>query len=140
MRRIRLPRRSARWCGALVLALLGLAGCAETAGVARPAGEYFAFFGTVQHHDPGVAIGGETDPAGYVLVGDHSYDRLYLSVDDRLDHPRLEAYLERRVRVRGPLGRVRAGGVETPERDFPVLEIETIAEVPSAAVPATEED
>ncbi|MFO7898583.1 MAG: hypothetical protein R6V58_05940, partial [Planctomycetota bacterium] len=100
--------------------------------------------GTVDFHQAGVAIGGETDPSGYILTGDHAgqveaslkkmgklpetglRDRVYLRRAGKLDHDRLEMLLNRKVKVTGKLDVVSAGGVETPTRHFPVLHIKEL--------------
>jgi starvation-inducible outer membrane lipoprotein len=70
-----------------------------------------------------MAIGGETDPYGYILVGDDGFRRLYLAIDGDLRHSSLKAYRGQYVRVSGTLGSRSAGGVETPRRTFPVLNV-----------------
>lgn len=133
--------------GLLAAGALAVAGCGD--GHAR-------FTGMVAWHDPGMAIGGEADPAGYVLAGDHreavrrhladappeerqrvgyddgtlfrgpGWDRLYLRLEGSLDHPRLKALDDERVTVRGTFDLLHAGGVETPARKFLVLDVSEI--------------
>ncbi|KPK98342.1 MAG: hypothetical protein AMK75_07055 [Planctomycetes bacterium SM23_65] len=104
-------------------------------------------------HDARVAIGGETDPYGYVLKGDHQQamhkyltcpgltkedrkklaplvgKRLYLRMDGSLSGHELKAYVGRKVHVTGTLDALSAGGVETPLRHFPVLDVVEMKEV-----------
>lgn len=109
--------------------------------------------GEVRYHDAGFAIGGETDPYGYILVGNHKetierylkqanlceeerkkiaplvyplHSRLYLGVDGSLEHLQIKQYNGRRVKVKGTLGMISAGGIETPLRHFYILNITDI--------------
>lgn len=97
--------------------------------------------GTVDFYQAGAAIGGETDPSGYILTGDHAgqveaslkktgkapetglRDRVYLRRAGKLDHDTLRMLLNNKIKVTGKLDVVSAGGVETPKRHFPVLDI-----------------
>jgi len=120
-----------------VLGAAALAAAGLPASGAAGAGEVM-LAGYIHDFDPGVAIGGETDPAGWVLSP---------SRENRpTDLPRI-AYLDagasgvsfsglagRWCVVRGVLEEdaLRAGGVETPARSFDVL---TVIEVRSVAAP-----
>ena len=109
--------------------------------------------GEVQYHDAGFAIGGETDPYGYILVGNHEETierylkqanlceeerkkiaslvylvpiRLYLRMDGLSEHLQIKRYKGRTVKVKSTLGMISAGGIETPLRHFPILNITDI--------------
>ncbi len=97
--------------------------------------------GVVQFHRASPAIGGESDPTGYILTGDHAsaveaalnatgtmpepgvQERIYLRRAGELDHRTLRMFVDKRIAITGRLDVVRAGGVETPERYFPVLDL-----------------
>jgi len=85
--------------------------------------------GVVKYHDAGVAIGGETDPYGYILEGDHGFNRLYLSFKGSMDSDEFKSQLHKTVTVSGRLRYVEVGGVETPRRRFPVLEIAEASDI-----------
>lgn len=108
-----------------LLAALALVSCNNATDTDRPRG-MVTLTGAVQYHDAGMAIGGETDPYGYILKNNGRFDRLYLSRNGNLEADFFKKYAGEKVIVTGPLSTVTAGGVETPERTFPVLEVTRI--------------
>jgi hypothetical protein len=84
--------------------------------------------GTVAYFPPTAAIGGESDPFGFILTAYHwvngapsfSHSRVYLrgAIDS--------SYLNMRVRASGRVEVLSAGGVETPLRHFPSVEIQRL--------------
>lgn len=81
--------------------------------------------GKVGYYGPRMAIGAEADPSGFILLEcrwlsgapTFSYSRVY--VKGAID----SSYLNKRVRITGALEKLSAGGVETPLRNFPMIEI-----------------
>ncbi|MFW6061615.1 MAG: hypothetical protein ACOC93_02285 [Planctomycetota bacterium] len=148
-----------------MLSLVLLAGCDDDNDFNRPGGnemEPASLTGEIQLHDPGMAIGGETDPRGYILTGDHGrvarqqvdvpaeitpqerergypgliqWGRLYLRHDGSMTSDTLARQRGQQVRVRGTFGLVHAGGVETPARSFPVLNVRSIEPVEATPEP-----
>jgi len=138
-----------------LLGLLFLVGCGGNGDAeggkgkqsVPPPAEGVWFTGVVRFHDAGVAIGGETDPNGYILKADHRAamqkhltnpaltkndrkklaplvdKRLYLRVKGSLTSDDLKPRLGSKVHVTGTLDVLSAGGVETPLRHFPVLDV-----------------
>lgn len=84
------------------------------------------YAGTVRDFQAPMAIGGESDPSGLILEARDSDQRIYLSMDGNPMHPSLKSYIGKQVRLRGNLRNVTAGGVETPRRTFPMLDVTTI--------------
>jgi hypothetical protein len=84
--------------------------------------------GTVRYYPALAAIGGESDPSGFILISyvwvseapTYSHSRVY--VKGAID----SSYLNLRVRVTGPVETLRAGGVETPLRYFPRVEAQKL--------------
>jgi hypothetical protein len=84
--------------------------------------------GTVGYFPPTAAVGGESDPFGFILQNykfitgspTYSYSRVYLNglVDS--------SYINLQIRVKGKVERLSAGGVETPRRYFPKVDVSEI--------------
>ena len=76
--------------------------------------------GILDFFESGMAIGGEADPAGYILKDYHwisgqpafAYSRIYI------EGPVDPSYVHKRVRVVGNPETISAGGVETRKRTF----------------------
>ncbi|MDP1675407.1 MAG: hypothetical protein Q8L88_00980 [Bacteroidota bacterium] len=87
--------------------------------------------GTVNYYIAPPAVGGETDPTGYIIA-----NAKWLSGEPKYLHGRvyitdgeLSAYVSKRVRVTGTIDSLTAGGVETPERKFPLIKAVSIEEI-----------
>jgi len=96
--------------------------------------------GVVRFHDAGLAIGGETDPHGYILEDSdlgRFEGRVYLRINGDIDNQDFKGFEGKRARVRGRLGRISAGGVETPLRFFSVIDVSVIQEMPEPEDPET---
>jgi hypothetical protein len=115
---------------AVVLAALALSGAPRPAEAdAAPV----VLFGFVQHYDGGHWVGGESDPAGWVLAtgraATHGGGDLIAYLDgsaaglDPGDFAR-QYCVARGIRVADALS---AGGVETPRRSFALLKADLIA-------------
>ena len=86
--------------------------------------------GTLSYFEAPPAIGGETDPSGYVILNqkwvsgepNYTYARVYVS------NGALGLYQSKQVRITGTLDSVFAGGVETPRRQFPLVKATSIEE------------
>ncbi len=114
-------------CLLLIFAIAALsAGCAHVQPAHVRAAERDWYSGRVRYHDGGVAIGGEADPSGWVLDGDHGLGRLYLRRQGSLVHEEITALSGRKVEVSGELGIISVGGVETPRRQFQVIDVDEI--------------
>lgn len=87
-----------------------------------------ALTGNVVFFEGGMAIGGEAPPSGFTLRTDQ-YRHLYLRQHGQLEAAAVRALEGELVRVKGRVGAIRVGGVETPLRFYPVLEIDTIERV-----------
>ncbi len=88
--------------------------------------------GTVEYYTAPPAIGGETDPSGYILA---DYD--WIEGNPKFSNPRvyvtdgdMEPYISKRVRIAGSIDSLFAGGVTTPLRVFPQITILSIEEIP----------
>ena len=88
------------------------------------------YTGQVGYRDGRVPGASEVDPSGYVLVGGHPFNRLYLSLDGEMDSAGLAAHEGKVVTVAGTIGYVRAGGIESPVRLFRVLHVTSLREEP----------
>lgn len=110
----------------LCLAAALAAGCAHSKPSEVPVVERNWYTGFVYEHDGGLAIGGEADPSGWVLLGDHSFKRLYLRSNGSLRDPGLASLRGKYVEVQGDLDLIEVGGVETDRRYFRVLDVDTI--------------
>ena len=121
---------------ALVALAAALAGSVSPVA-AGPAGFEVTLSGYIHDFDPGMVIGGETDPVGFVLSPQR--------VNRPLTLPRI-SYLEakdagialsdlagRYCRVHGLLeaGGLSAGGVETPFRTFDLLHVLDVTSTPA---------
>lgn len=111
----------------IALLLAGAIGC--TKEQPTPVNNTMAVVeGTVAYFPPTAAIGGESDPFGFTLTAYHwvhgtpsfSHSRVYLKggIDS--------SYLNMRVRVAGQVEVLSAGGMETPLRHFPRIEIQQL--------------
>lgn len=99
------------------------AGCTPEQAVVEGKADYYPIT---------AAIGGEADPAGFILSDaqwisgkpDASNSRIYLigQVDS--------SYLQKRIQVTGAARTVSAGGVETPRRIFPEVQVERVKVLP----------
>ena len=87
-----------------------------------------ALTGNVVFFEGGMAIGGEAPPSGFALRTDQ-YRHLYLRQHGQLEAQGVRALENELVRVTGRVGAIRVGGVETPLRFYPVLDIDTIERV-----------
>ena len=85
--------------------------------------------GKVEYYsEKSYAIGGETDPSGFILSDyqwktkepGFDYYRIYVAND--ID----SSYLNKRVHIIGKLEILEAGGVETRKREFPEIKINQI--------------
>lgn len=110
----------------LCMAAALAAGCAHSKPSAVPVVEREWYTGFVYEHDGGMAIGGEADPTGWILVGDHGFKRLYLRRDGSLRDEGLAAFKGKYVEVKGEIDLIEVGGVETDRRYFRVLEVDII--------------
>jgi len=87
--------------------------------------------GTVNYYAAPPAIGGKSDPTGYVIVDtkwsvgepNYKYGRVYIS-DGVLSN-----YVSKRVRVIGTIDSLIAGGTETPRRKYPLIKVVSIEEL-----------
>lgn len=138
----------------IVALALAATGCTAPSDDAQATDRtYLALTGTVEEFDPGMAIGGETEPAGYVLDGASAdtilaylqqadippeerqrmdpqlitkAPRLYLRHKGKLDHEALAEHEGDEVTVQGSLDVIFAGGVERPLMSFPVMDVVAI--------------
>lgn len=124
----------------LVLAALAAASLIPHAAAAGDANEVL-LAGYVHDFDAGAAIGGETDPYGWVLSPDRENREITLRRIAYLRHPGGDAaflpFAGRSCVVRGVLEKdaLSAGGVETPHRTFDVLRVSSIATAKAAHLP-----
>lgn len=128
--RLRCIMRNLNIAGAACLLILAACRDAkpqETPEPRRPAEAPTAYEGVVRPFDPGFAIGGETDPGGFILEGASpafpDAKRVYVRGGG------IEAYVGKKVRLQGDVSMIAAGGVETPRREFPVIDVRTVAEL-----------
>jgi hypothetical protein len=84
--------------------------------------------GTIEYYQAPPAIGGECDPDGYIIINpkwisgepSYSYGRVYLKDGQITNH------VSQKVRIGGTLDSLFAGGVETPRRKFPLINVSGI--------------
>jgi len=84
--------------------------------------------GSLSYFQAPPAIGGETDPSGYIIANpkwisgepNYAYARVYVSNGEPI------VYQSEQVRVTGTIDSIFAGGIETPRRKFPLVKISSI--------------
>jgi hypothetical protein len=84
--------------------------------------------GTIEYYQAPPAIGAECDPSGYIInnpkwisgAPSYSYGRVYLKDGQIINH------VSQNVRIAGTLDSLFAGGVETPRRRFPLINVSGI--------------
>ncbi len=84
--------------------------------------------GNVVFFEGGMAIGGEAPPSGFALRTDQ-YRHLYLRHHGQLESQAVRDLENQLVRVTGRVGAVRVGGVETPLRFYPVIDVDRIERI-----------
>ena len=72
--------------------------------------------GKVEFHEAGVAIGGETDPEGYV-INHKKYKRVYLRLNGSLTDKNIKLFKGTIVIVKGAMSEITAGGVGNLKRE-----------------------
>lgn len=123
-----------------VLALAAAAALGTPNATGAEPGE-IVISGYVHDFDGGVAIGGETDPYGWVLSPDKVNRPITLAriayLDAKASGIGLAAFAGRYCVLRGTLREdaLSAGGVETPHRTFDVLVVADVRPVASASAP-----
>jgi hypothetical protein len=80
----------------------------------------------VYWHDGALSVGAEADPSGWVLQGDHGFERLYLRRSGSLADQNVGRFKGKYVEVKGTLVEISVRSVAPPQRFFPVLDVEII--------------
>jgi len=88
--------------------------------------------GIVGYYPPTLAIGGEADPSGFILIEYHwvvnisSSGSARLYIQGAVD----SSYMNTRVRLSGELTTITVGGFETQKRTFPLMHVHTLQIIP----------
>ena len=108
-----------------VLLLIVLSASAKTT---VQAGKEPVIEGTVQFFEGSLAIGGEGDPAGYILShpvwisGKPSYSFSRIYINQMVG----SSFVGKRVRIRGDLDVITVGGTESPRRSLPRMTVKNV--------------
>ncbi len=107
------------------------AGCTTRAPADEPAAPAVitTFTGIVEFNDAEVSADGGEEPLGYILSGSHRFGQLYLRYRDAPMSPYIRIHAGKPVVVRGVLGVLTVGGVNSPRYVYPVLDVIEISPV-----------